>query len=213
MAENSSMNGAADETPATVAAAKPAKAPKARKPAKPAAKPAKAAKTVKASAAAPRKVAKTSSEGMSAVFTFPAFDKISGEFRERFADTAERVRETFGSVGGGLGAARDTASDALEALKKSYGRAGKGVREVNLQALEFVQDDANRFFDMVKAVFGAGSVKEALEIQGDFVRTQFQTQVRQAREIGQMSLEATRDVMTPISETVSDVVSKVRKAA
>lgn len=143
------------------------------------------------------------------VFAFPGFEKFGEELRERIENGSERVREAFG----GFGDARETATEALEALRDAYARAGKGLREVNLQAIEFAQKDAHRFFEMVKEVLEADSLRDAFQIQGEFVRAQFERQVKQARELGQMTVDATRDAFDPISETVSDVVGKIRKAA
>ncbi len=171
-------------------------------------KSAKGVKTAaKAAKGAARKATAEKIEGT--VFTIPGFENLASEVRERFEAGAQRMRETFGNFAG----AREGATEALEAVREAAGRAGRGWRDVNLQAIEYAKKDVSAFFDMMKDVFEADTVREAFEIQGSFVREQLQRQMKQARELGQMTADATRDAFKPVTETVTEVVEKIRKAA
>lgn len=210
---------ATPKTRARKAAVKLAKSAKSAK----AAKAPKAPKALKAAAPKARRSPKAEANGhdtgtfkMEGLFGFGGFERLGEEIRERFSEGAERMRETFGSMGGnlpGLGSLRSAAGETVEVMREAAGLAGKNMREVNLQIVAYVQDDINRFFEMAKAVVQAKSLREAMEIQGEFVRTQLETQLKQIRTIGQMTVDSARDTFEPITEKVTATVERFRKAA
>ena len=58
-------------------------------------------------------------------------------------------------------------------------------------------------------VAAAKSIKEALEIQGGYVRSQFQTSVHNIRAVRDVAAEAAREAFEPVREGFA----KLRKAA
>ncbi len=120
-----------------------------------------------------------------------------------------RAKDAWETVQDRVKAVRENAGDALGVVRSSLEVAGAGVRDVNLKVIEFVQADANTYFDTFKKVATAKSVKEAFEIQSAYVRSQFQTSVKNARTVGEIAAEAAKGAFKP----VRDGISSLRKAA
>lgn len=139
--------------------------------------------------------------------------------REAIEDRAEmltdRVKAAFKGVQGGLKTVREGAEDVLGVVRSSAEIAGNGVREVNLAMLDMVHGDVTRFIAAQKKVLKADSVKEALEIQAAFVRTEWQHRVKNVRAYGELVAGHARDAFAPIREGVEEIVEKtgLRKAA
>jgi hypothetical protein len=142
-------------------------------------------------------------------FTVPSIESMTEDFKSRWSEGAERLRAAFGQVGG-FDTARASAEEVAEIWRDSFERAGKTARELNLQAISYAQGDINRFFDAARALLGAKSVKEWSEIQTQFVREQVETQMRQSKELGELSLEAAREAFAPITENVASAMQKLR---
>lgn len=121
----------------------------------------------------------------------------------------DRVETLTGRAKDAWEAVRGNAGDALGVVRSSLEVAGAGVRDVNLKVIEFVQADANAYFDTFKKVATAKSVKEAFEIQTAYVRAQFQTSVKNARTVGEIAAEAAKGAFKP----VRDGIANLRKAA
>ena len=128
---------------------------------------------------------------------------------DRVETLTERAKDAWENAQARVKAAREGAADALGVVRSSLEAAGAGARDVNLKVIEFVQADANAYFDTVKKVAAAKSVKEALEIQGAYVRSQFETRVKNIRTVGEIAADATRDAFKP----VRDGLASLRKAA
>jgi phasin len=133
--------------------------------------------------------------------------------REAIEDRVETItasaKDAWESVQDRVKSARENAGDALGVVRSSLEVAGAGMRDVNLKVIEFVQADANAYFDTVKQVATAKSVKEAFEIQTAYVRSQFQTSVKNARTVGEIAAEAAKGAFKP----VRDGIASFRKAA
>lgn len=144
------------------------------------------------------------------LFSWPAFDALGGELKERLSGGGEKVKETFGKLNEGLTQVQTTASETMEALRESYGLAGAGMREYQLKVIEFAQADANRYFEAARAMLGAKSIPEALEIQANAVRHHVEQQVRQLRTLSELTVNATRGSVEPVTGVLSSAFKKAR---
>lgn len=158
-------------------------------------------KTATKAKAAAKPAAKTIELGFAA--------KAREAFEDRFETLSERAKDAWEATQERVKAARENAADALGVVRSSLEVAGAGVRDVNLKVIEFAQADANAYFNAVKKVATAKSVKEAFEAQTAYVRAQFQTSVKNARTVRELAAEAAKDAFKP----VRDGIASLRKAA
>ena len=137
------------------------------------------------------------------------FAKTREALEERLGTLNGRAKEAWETMQTRAKAAREGAEDAFGVVRTSLEAAGAGVRDVNLKVIEFAQADANAYFDAVRKVAAAKSIKEALEIQGGYVRSRFQTGVQNIRAVRDVAAEAAREAFEPVREGFA----KLRKAA
>ncbi len=139
--------------------------------------------------------------------------------REALEDRAEQVTATFKNaweqVGERFQGVRTGAEDALGVVRSSVEIAGQGVRDVNLAVLDMIQGDVTRFLNAQRKTLKAESLKDALEIQGEFVREEIQHRIKNVRVLSEKVGETARDAFAPIRDGVTDLVEKagLRKAA
>ena len=138
-----------------------------------------------------------------------SFAKAREAIEDRVEMLTGRAKDAWETVQERVKAARENAGDALGVVRSSLTVAGSGLRDVNIKVLEFVQADANAYFDTIKKVAAAKSVKEAFDIQTAYVRSQFQTSVKNARTVGELTVETAKGAFKP----VRDGFASLRKAA
>ncbi len=162
--------------------------------------------TRRATAAKPATAKRTKAKTNGAANNFEGFRAFIENQRERIPVSTDQLRERIDSI-------RTATADAGDVIRSSASIAADGTRAVNLQILENAQDDANRFFEMTKELAQASSIRQAAEIQGQYIREQFQTGVKNTREIAEMVTQVSRDSIEPISKSVTDTFKTLRKAA
>lgn len=135
--------------------------------------------------------------------------KAREAIEDRVETLSERAKDAWEQMQERVKTARENAGDAMGVVRSSLEAAGAGMRDVNVKVIEFAQADANAYFNAVKKVASAKSVKEAMEIQAAYVRAQFQTSVKNARTVGEIAAEAARDAFKPVREGFASL----RKAA
>ncbi len=135
--------------------------------------------------------------------------------REAFEERAERVMDAFAGVRERFADMRIGATDVAEVLRNSWDLATSSARDVNMQIIDFAQSDLNRLFEAQRKMLKAKSLREAAEIQANFIRTQFELGVKQTRKVSEMAVESTREVFEPITTGFSEMLEKtgLRKAA
>ncbi|MCC6918730.1 MAG: phasin family protein [Alphaproteobacteria bacterium] len=158
-------------------------------------------KTAAKAKAAPKAAAKAADHSF--------FAQAREALEERVGTLNDRAKEAWETMQNRAKTAREGAEDAIGVVRTSLEAAGAGVRDVNLKVIEFVQADANAYFDAMRKVAAAKSIKEALEIQGGYVRAQFQTSVQNIRAVRDVAAEAAREAFEPVREGFA----KLRKAA
>lgn len=170
------------------------------------------AKTMKATA---KKVAsKTKTAAKAAAKPAEKIDvsfvaKAREAIEDRVETLTERAKDAWEAAQERVKAVRENAGDALGVVRSSLEVAGAGMRDVNLKVIEIVQADANTYFDAVRKLQAAKSIKEAFEIQTAYLRGQFQTGVKNARTVRELATEAAKDAFKP----VRDGIASLRKAA
>lgn len=100
--------------------------------------------------------------------------------------------------------------DNAEAVLKSANAAGKSVETINSEVFAFTR----KFFEdgvaATKSVLSAKTVEEAFQLQGEYGKAMFQTQVDEAAKIGELALSAARDTAEPFQARWNAVAEFVR---
>lgn len=104
--------------------------------------------------------------------------QIPPEMRAFAEKSVEQARQAFDSV---MSAAHRTVST----FEGQATAARKGAKDVSDKAMDFAEQNIASSFDFAQKLVRAKDVKEMLELQGTYVRTQMQVLAEQARELGE----------------------------
>jgi len=77
------------------------------------------------------------------------------------------------------------AHNAVSAFEGHAETARKGAKDVTEKAITFAQQNIASSFEFAQKLVRAKDVKEMLELQGTYVKTQMQALAEQARELGE----------------------------
>ena len=102
--------------------------------------------------------------------------------------------------------------DNAEALIKSANVAGKGFETIHSEVLAYTRKFIEGGVAATKAVLSARSVEEAFQLQGEFGKTLFQTQVDEVAKIGELALSTAREAAEPFQSRVAAAAQFVTSA-
>ncbi|MFV0281372.1 MAG: phasin family protein [Rhodoblastus sp.] len=177
----------------------PAKAPApAAKPAPVAAK-APAAKPAPAPAKAPAPAAKPVAQKAAA----PVMDMSEAQenLRNAASKTIQQGREAFDRM-------KEAGEDATHTIEASLAASSKGAAELAAKALEVARINANSTFDHLKALAGVKTIAEAVTMHGQFIRTQSEAAIAQAKEFAELAKKAATDAGAPIQAQIKKAQAK-----
>jgi phasin len=102
------------------------------------------------------------------------------EFAEKSVDQARKAIDGF------IGAARKTA-DTLESSASTVQASGK---EMTRKTFSYAEQNLAAAFDLAQRLVRAKDVQEAMQIQAEFVRSQFAAMQTQMKEFGSIAQSA-----------------------
>jgi phasin len=117
--------------------------------------------------------------------------QIPPEMRAFAEKSVEQARQAFD---GFMSAAQRTVST----FEGQATAARKGAKDVSEKAFDFAEKNIASSFDFAQKLVRAKDVKEMLELQGTYVKTQMQVLAEQARELGETTSKmAAEPLKTP----------------
>src|SRR5947209_4397830 len=120
--------------------------------------------------------------------------QIPPEMRALAEKSVEQAKQAFD---GFITAAHRTVS-TFEGQAEA---ARKGAKDVGERAMDFAEQNIASSFDFAQKLVRAKDVKELLELQASYVRTQMQALAEQARELGQTTSKMTSDPLKSRPQT------------
>ncbi|MEL7486252.1 MAG: phasin family protein [Pseudomonadota bacterium] len=117
-----------------------------------------------------------------------AFDQMDSFFGA-FNDNAEMLREQ--------------AEDVMGALRDNMETATNRMQSVNAELIAAAREEITDAVDFANELSRATSITDAMEIQRDYWTNLFETRTERARALAQTSADAARDVVEPLTETMS----------
>jgi len=143
--------------------------------------------------------------------TAEAITKAGGDaVRKGIEKTVEMTKTNFEKA---AKSASDVASfnkDTVEAFVKSANAAAKGVEAINAEVVAFSKQSIEDTIAASKAMMGARSVKEFVELHTDFSKTTFDTLVNQSTKMTDLVVGTAKDAFEPIQSRAAAMVEKVQ---
>ena len=94
----------------------------------------------------------------------------------------------------------DPARRAGEAMRESGKKIAENGSVIGVKIIDQVQTNAQEAFTALRAAAQARDLSEVMQIQGDYLRTQGQRSMEQARDIGQLIMQFGREAVTPLRD-------------
>ena len=104
------------------------------------------------------------------------------------------------------------AAETAKALETSFGAASKSLQAFSAKAMEAYQANAAASVQYVQALANVRSVSEAIALQSEHMRKQYETLTAQAKELTALAQQVAADAAAPLKEQM-DKVFKARRQA
>jgi phasin len=122
------------------------------------------------------------------------------EMQEHVRRTAEQSVEKTKVIFEKLKAAAEEATSSVET---SFSTISKGVNDINMKAFDAIKVNADAQFAFVKALLATKTIAEAITLQGEHAKTQFETMNTQAKELAALIQQVSADSVEPIKATLT----------
>ncbi len=133
------------------------------------------------------------------------------------ADKQENLFDMFLNLGRGLNLPQADMDKILEnhrkniqALEKAAKTAGSGANAVMERQREMVADAVREMTDLSRNVTSGAGSADMMARQADFARRSFETAVRNASELGEMSSKSGRDAMQVLADRMNESMEEIR---
>lgn len=163
-----------------------------------------AAKEKTAPKAAAEATAKTAAAATAA---FPNFGtlEVPAAFREMAEKNVMKAKEAYDSY-------KSLAEDATDALEDTFASINKGTNDFQAKALGAAKAQFNAGFDFVEKMIGVKSLAEAIEIQSEFARKQFDALTEQAKEFQALASKVQTESTKPFKDGVAKAMNHWKAA-
>jgi phasin family protein len=123
---------------------------------------------------------------------------------------AEAVTESFEKTVKGYDQFMNFSKGTAEAMVKSASAAGKGIETINGQVLAYARKSIEESVAATKAIMGSKSIKQAIQLQGEFAKTAFETYVDELAKFSDLALAVAKDAATPFQTRAAAFVDLAR---
>ena len=97
--------------------------------------------------------------------------------------------------------------EATQTIEASFAATSKGATELATKAFEAAKTNANATFDHLKALAASKSLSDALTLHGQFIRTQAEAAVAQAKELAELAKKTAEESGAPIQAQLKKSMS------
>lgn len=164
-------------------------------------KPAPAPVAVKAVEAKP--APKTAKPAESPIKAVAAVDMsgVQENLRKAATKTIQQGREAFDKM-------KEASEEATHTIEASLAASSKGAAELAAKALEVAKINANATFDHLKALAGAKTLADAVSMHGQFIRSQSEAAIAQAKEFAELAKKTATEASAPIQAQIKKAQAK-----
>ena len=134
-------------------------------------------------------------------FSNSAFDFATAN--ENFRAMAEESLAQASQIGEKFYAqARATTKEATDAAEKTAAAVSDGYAELAAKSLEISRANMEAGVAFIEKLSGAKTVADALELQGEYFRNQFDALARQAKEAAELTTQVSEKAAAPAKEAI-----------
>ena len=119
---------------------------------------------------------------------------LQDNFRRAAEDGLAQTRAAYEKM-------KVAAEEATGSIESSYATATRGFGEINLKALDAIKSQADASFEHMKALIASKSLSEALTLQSEHLRKQFESISGQAKDMAALTQKVATDAVEPLKAT------------
>jgi len=158
-------------------------------------------------ASPPRKSAKNETVSLDPVGVTEVLDAAVAPVRE-IQDNVRKVTEKgVEEARAAFARVQAVAENATGSLETSYSVATRAMVEFNTKALEAARVNTEAAFDLARALFGVKSLSEAITLQTEHARKQYEAMSFQMKELATLAQKLVADTAEPIKASVTKTLS------
>jgi len=150
-----------------------------------------------------------------AMFDMPKFDmpKFDFDSMEVPAAIREIAEKTISQAKTAYDRAKVSAEEATEVLEDTFAASSKHATDLNKALIANTKANVNASFDLAEKLFGVKTVAEAVELQSEFVRKQFDALSAQAKDLQAKAQKAAEECCKPVKDSVAKTVETFKAHA
>jgi phasin family protein len=141
-----------------------------------------------------------------ALFDIKSFDKYFGDAKAQVEKASAQTMKAYED-------AAKFNKENLDAFVVASTTYAKGVESVSKSWAAFAQETFEASANVAKAMLGAKTLKEAVDLQTDFAKTTFDKFVAEGTKVSEASIKVTNEALEPINARVNVAVEKMLKPA
>ena len=140
------------------------------------------------------------------LFNPKGFDQYLGQAKEQIEKAQAQTTKSFED----MAAFSKENVDAFVVASTLY---AKGFENVGKAWYALTQETVEASAAVAKALLGAKTLKEAVDLQTDFAKTTFDKYVAESTKLSEMSIKSANEALQPINARVNVAVEKMLKPA
>lgn len=176
----------------------------------------KTVEPLEAAVAAGKEAAETAAKASIETAAKPV-EKAVSETKKQAAKSVKTAKPAFpalafqGPTFQGYGEFAAAGKENVEALVKSGNLLAKGMETLSKEVMEFTRLSFEGNVAATKAVLGAKSFKEAVDLQADFAKKNVDQMLNEGAKLAELSVKVTNEAMEPIQARVNVTMKSIMK--
>ncbi|MDX1710914.1 MAG: phasin family protein [Rhodovibrionaceae bacterium] len=138
-------------------------------------------------------------------------DAATKNYETAVQQAQEQMEKASKALFGGYDELASLNKDNMDAFVKSSNIYAKGFESLSKEMMSFAQSAMETNLATVKAFAGAKTVREVIDLQADYARSNFDKTLAESAKLTEMSVKVTNDAMEPIQGRVNVTVQKMLK--
>lgn len=132
-------------------------------------------------------------------------------YEQAMSMTKEQVEKASAAFFKGYDEVATLNKQNVEAMVKASDVLAKGAESVGKAYFDFAQSSAEASVEATKAMMGAKTVKDMVDIQSDYARTSFDNFMAESTRISEMTVKLANEAFAPIQAQVNAAFEKTFK--
>ncbi len=133
---------------------------------------------------------------------------VSDTAAETLKATAEQIKGKFDQALKAFGDVGSVSKETYEAFAASFNTSIKAMETVSTETATYAKKSAEDFVSASKAIMGAKSLKEVVDLQNDYAKSAFDGFLAYSNKVGELTVELTQEIFEPVSKQMTTVFKK-----